>query len=159
MKQSVISETQVLFRERVLPGVSFFLVLQVIGPSVGVALWPVNPVLAVSCGIVAAMAATGLAFASSPIIEVRKTDQGSLLKVRGARLPLRFIQNAELIPSERKPVERGPALNANAFTVFQLGASDLVKVYLNDPNDPAPYWLFSSRKGEELSRVLSAGKL
>jgi hypothetical protein len=49
----------------------------------------------------------------------------------------------------------GTEADARAYLVLRPYLKRAVKVQITDPADPAPYWLVSSRRPEELAGALS----
>jgi hypothetical protein len=50
--------------------------------------------------------------------------------------------------------ELGPGLDARAYVCLRAWARTGVRVALNDPDDPTPYWLVSTRRPELLVQAL-----
>lgn len=71
-----------------------------------------------------------------------------------ARLPLRFIADAEVIMPSEKQRALGPDLDPAAFIVHRPWARGAVRIWLDDDNDPTPYWIISTRRAEELTELL-----
>lgn len=86
-------------------------------------------------------------------VRVRVAD-GELL-VDDARLPLRYVAAAEPLTGAAKRIAMGPALHPLAFVVHRPWVAGAVKVVLDDPDDPTPYWIVSSRHAPELAAALS----
>lgn len=76
------------------------------------------------------------------------------LWVGEAHLPLRFVGEIEVIDRAHKRKALGPNLDPAAFVVHRGWVGPLLRVQLTDPEDPTPYWLFSTRKPERLATVL-----
>lgn len=76
------------------------------------------------------------------------------LQVGGARLPLRFIDDVEVIPRELKQRALGPELDPAAFLVHRPWAPAAVRIWLDDPDDPTPYWVVSTRHPQRLAEAL-----
>jgi hypothetical protein len=85
-------------------------------------------------------------------IRVAVTD-GELL-VDDARLPLEFVSGATVLDTNAKRDLLGPYAERHAFVVQRPWIGRAVQVHLNDPDDPTPYWIVSSRHPEDLARVL-----
>jgi hypothetical protein len=60
-----------------------------------------------------------------------------------------------LDPEETRRVA-GPEADARAYLVLRPYLKRAVRVEVIDPADPAPYWLVSSRRPEELARAVHA---
>ncbi|WP_425458525.1 DUF3093 domain-containing protein [Amycolatopsis rhizosphaerae] len=83
-------------------------------------------------------------------VEVTETE----LRVGKAHLPLRFAGEAEVIGRDRKRKALGPELDPAAFVVHRGWVGPVVRVHLTDPDDPTPYWVFSTRKPEAVAALL-----
>jgi hypothetical protein len=83
-------------------------------------------------------------------IEIR----GGELWVSKAHLPLRFVEDAELISAGQRRRALGPDLDPAAFVVHRPWVATSVRVWLDDPDDPTPYWVFSTRRPKELVGLL-----
>ncbi|WP_338595330.1 DUF3093 domain-containing protein [Saccharopolyspora sp. SCSIO 74807] len=79
---------------------------------------------------------------------------GGELWVGDAHLPLRFIEGAEVVPAKDKRRALGPELDPAAFVVHRPWVKSSVRVWLDDPDDPTPYWVISSRRPERLAAAL-----
>ena len=84
-------------------------------------------------------------------------DGGQLLRVGPAQLPTRFIADAAPVPAREKQVMLGPELDPTAYVLHRPWIGPMVRVTLNDPADPTPYWIFSARRPEALLECLRAG--
>lgn len=84
--------------------------------------------------------------------KVAVTDEELL--VGKARLPLRFVGEVEVIGKDRKRKALGPELDPAAFVVHRGWVGPIVRVRLTDPDDPTPYWVFSTRKPEAVAELL-----
>jgi Protein of unknown function (DUF3093) len=79
---------------------------------------------------------------------------GDELLVGDARLPLRFVGEVEVIGRERKRKALGPELDPAAYVLHRGWVGPVLRVHLTDPEDPTPYWVFSTRKPEALAELL-----
>lgn len=79
---------------------------------------------------------------------------GGELWVGDAHLPLRFIEDAEVVPAAEKRRALGPDLDPAAFVVHRPWASTSVRIWLDDEDDPTPYWVVSTRRPEQLTAAL-----
>lgn len=127
-----------------------WLVVAGISVAIGLALSPTNPVL---CGIligVAFLIAVVLLTVSAPTISV--TEQS--LSVGRASIERQFLGEVTGHRAENARYERGRGLHGLAFMCFRGWVDPVVKVIINDPRDETPYWLFSTRRPEELVAAL-----
>ncbi|RZS34462.1 DUF3093 family protein [Herbihabitans rhizosphaerae] len=91
-------------------------------------------------------------------VEVRDEE----LWVGKAHLPLRFVGEVEVIDGGRNGVAKrralGPELDPAAYVLHRGWVRPLVRVHLTDPDDPTPYWLFSTRSPKRLAELLTADR-
>lgn len=79
---------------------------------------------------------------------------GGELRVGAARLPLRFVGATDIVRKADKQVALGPELDPLAHLLHRAWVGPVVRVELLDPDDPTPYWIFSTRDPEGLIRAL-----
>jgi Protein of unknown function (DUF3093) len=90
-------------------------------------------------------------------LRVRVTDDE--FQVADARLPLRFVREVVAIDAAGRRELLGPAGDPLAFLVMRPWIGTAVQVVLDDPEDPTPYWLVSTRKPIELAQALRGAAL
>jgi len=78
------------------------------------------------------------------------------LHVDDARLPLRFVAAVRPLTQMETRDLLGPNAEPYAFVVQRPWVRGAVRVDLNDPADPTPYWVVSSRRPTELAGVIKA---
>lgn len=85
---------------------------------------------------------------------IRVAVSGEELQVDDARLPLRFVAKAVPLDAAGRSALLGPGADPLAFVVQRPWIPGAVQVMLDDPADPTPYWLVSTRHPERLARLL-----
>ncbi len=104
-------------------------------------------------GLVAGTLVTALLVGTSPVIRV---DESSLCAGR-ARLPRTSVSGARVLDREALVALRAPGADARAYTLLRPWASSkAVLVRLDDPDDPHPAWIVSSRHPDRLAGALTA---
>ncbi|WP_461144428.1 DUF3093 domain-containing protein [Salinifilum aidingensis] len=78
------------------------------------------------------------------------------LRVGDAHLPLRYVEDVEPVPPAEKRRSLGPDLDPAAFVVHRPWVRTMVRVWLDDPEDPTPYWVISTRRPEQLAEAVRA---
>jgi Protein of unknown function (DUF3093) len=79
------------------------------------------------------------------------------LWVDDAHLPVRFISDVIPLDAEGRRLLLGPGADPLAFVVQRPWIGGAVQIILDDPEDPTPYWVVSTRRPDELTEaVLSA---
>lgn len=140
------------FRERLVPGVGTLVAVLLLLPAIFVVLLPVSPTAAVFASIGATIAVELLLFALAPVVAV----VDGVLVAGSARIPVSLTGDTAAYRSTDAVHARGPGLDARAFTLFRGWVDPVVRIDLTDPDDPAPYWLVSTRRPEELRVALAA---
>lgn len=105
------------------------------------------------------IAAGGLALATALLVITAPTiviaDAG--LSVGGAMLPVTSIGEVEEVTGERIRELRGPGADGRLFVSLRpWSGRDGVLVRLDDPEDPHPAWLFTSRHPARVVAALAA---
>jgi hypothetical protein len=80
------------------------------------------------------------------------------LRVDDARLPVRYVAGVTVLGVAEKRILLGTAAHPHAFVVQRPWLKGAVQVHLNDPGDPTPYWLISSRRPTALAAALLAAR-
>ncbi|HIZ37710.1 MAG TPA: DUF3093 domain-containing protein [Candidatus Ruania gallistercoris] len=138
------------FSERVLPSLPAWLLVPAGAVLVGIMLLPIGPVVAVIGALAVTLLLIGLLWRASPSILVR----AETLAVDRARLPIQVISAVETLDRAQTERAMGPELDARAHLRHRAWANSAVKITLEDPEDPTPYWLISTRRPEELAEAL-----
>jgi len=86
---------------------------------------------------------------------VRVAVRDGELRVDDARLPLEFVSGATVLDAAAKRDLLGPHAEPHAFVVQRPWIGGAVQVHLDDPADPTPYWIVSTRHPTELARALT----
>jgi hypothetical protein len=77
-------------------------------------------------------------------------------QVDDARLPVEVISGVVALDAEGKREILGVGAHPTAFVVQRPWIGGAVQVLLDDPADPTPYWVVSTRKPVELATALLA---
>jgi hypothetical protein len=80
-----------------------------------------------------------------------------VLRADVAHIDLRFLGTPEVLDAEQTRRAAGIEADARAFFLLRPYLKQSVRVPVNDPRDPAPYWLLASRHPGELAAVLTTG--
>ena len=79
---------------------------------------------------------------------------GGELRIRGAHLPLRYVSGAVVLDDLTLRRVVGREGDPAAFVSIRPWIGPGVQVWLDDPEDPTPYWVVSSRHHERVVQVL-----
>lgn len=79
---------------------------------------------------------------------------GELLVVGRAKIERRFIRDIIPLDEVNMKYERGAGINPRAFLAIRFWIKGGMKVVLDDPRDPTPYWLVSTNRALEFKKKL-----
>jgi DUF3093 family protein len=85
---------------------------------------------------------------------IRVAVTGGELLVDDARLPVRFVADAVPLDAAGKRELLGVAADPLAFVVQRPWVPGAVQIVLDDPADPTPYWVVSSRDPVRLAAAV-----
>jgi hypothetical protein len=110
---------------------------------------------ALAWGLTAAILAL-LALAFNAYGSARIVVGDGALRAGRARIEARYLGAAEALDPEAARRVAGMEADARAFLVLRPYLKRAVKVQINDPADPAPYWLLNTRHPDRLARAITA---
>ncbi len=140
-----------VYRERLWAAPWLYLATALVIPATLIVFAPINMVTGIVCAVVLyAGCVTGL-IVGSPIIEVTSDE----LRAGRAHIERSYLGVAESFDGSEATLQRGRLLDARAWLLIRGWVSGVVRVPILDENDPAPYWLLSSRRPAEFARALN----
>jgi Protein of unknown function (DUF3093) len=142
------------YRERVLPSITSLLPVLLVIPTAYLTLLPFSVQAGLVVGVSVTVAILASIWFASPVLEL----DSSGFAVGDSLLPLTEISSAEAISPKRSFEERGVKLSPGAYVRFQISVKTHVKVFIDDKNDPTPYWLIATRDAERVVEVLDTLK-
>ena len=84
--------------------------------------------------------------------------EGGELRITRAHIPVKYLGQIEEITKEKFGFERTRGADPAAFFAITFWISRGIKVTVNDPRDPTPYWLISTKRAAELAAALKNSK-
>nr|WP_181716050.1 DUF3093 domain-containing protein [Cryobacterium sp.]QJS06328.1 membrane protein [Cryobacterium sp.] len=139
------------YRERLWPSPSIFISTALVIPASLLVFLPINTTVGIVTAAVLYTGIIAVLVLTSPVIAVKD----SCLIAGPARLPIEHIGKPEVLLAEEAALERGQRLDARAWLLLRGWVSPAIKIPLTDPDDPAPYWLLSSRHPQQVADALS----
>ena len=140
----------IFFRERVRPNLGTFIAVATLLPAVTLVSEPFDYRIGIAVGLVLVLSIWAVLYFLAPVIQVGR----SFLTVGRAKIPRNLLGNTEEIAKDQIFSERGPNLDPAAYKVFQGTVKTAIKITVNDPDDPTPYWIISTRKPAQLANLL-----
>ncbi|MFF2266672.1 DUF3093 domain-containing protein [Cellulosimicrobium cellulans] len=140
------------YRERLVPGVGGWAAALGFALVLGIALWPASHAIALGVGTLAAVAGVAGLWWTSPVVAVADGE----LRAGRAHIPVSLLGQVTTLDAEAMRVQLGPRLDARAYVCLRAWARTGVHVVLDDPQDPTPYWLVSTRHPQRLADAIRA---
>lgn len=141
----------VAYDEKLLPGPGGWAAALGFAAVLGVAIWPASEGLAIAVAVVAAVVGTAALWWTSPVVAIADGN----LRAGRARIPVAVLGDAVALDAPAMRAELGPRLDTRAFVCLRAWARTGVLVRLDDPTDPTPYWLVSTRRPARLLAALA----
>jgi len=76
------------------------------------------------------------------------------LRVGDATIDRKFLGAIVALSADEMRQWRGPLSDPAGYMALRFWLSRGVKIEINDPKDPTPYWLISSKKAQPLAAAL-----
>lgn len=87
-----------------------------------------------------------------------RVEDGELVAGR-ARIPVHLLTDPTPLDPEAARLLAGRDANAHAYLLLRPYLKRAVRVTVNDPADPTPYWLVSTRRPDELAGALASARM
>lgn len=142
------------YRERLWPGALGWTAVVGAGAFALVAFLPVSTGLAVGAAAVVLVLAALVAVATSPVVSVRD----GVVEAGRARIPARLLGEPRVLDRDGVRAALGPGSDARTFAVLRAWVGGGVLVPVEDPADPTPAWLLSSRRPTALAEAVRSAR-
>ncbi|NJC22138.1 hypothetical protein BJ994_001214 [Arthrobacter pigmenti] len=113
---------------------------------------PISVEAGIIAAIVVAVILTTLLVLSTPRIRVTASD----VQVGRAQIERKYIGAVAAFSGAEATAQRGPQLHGKAYLCIRGWISPVVRIEIEDAEDPTPYWLTSTRRPEQLKAALTA---
>jgi hypothetical protein len=144
--------SQLLFREKLTPPIWGWVALTGFCLMLAVSVSAVfGDLTAVIVFVILVLLFIFFGFKYSPVIKV----DNEFLYANKAKLPLHIIKKASPLSVSETTKIRGVNADPKCFSATSPLINTSIRIDFEDKDDPHTYWLLSTRKPEELSRVLS----
>jgi hypothetical protein len=140
-----------LYKERVLPSIYFYIASITLPLSLFLVALPFSELVSIALALLSIPAILLFSWLGSPLISL--TEQS--LAIGSVAIDLKHVGKAEVIYPASAFAERGVKLDSRAYTRFQIGVKQMVKIQIEDSQDPTPYWLLATRNPEVLAGLIN----
>lgn len=139
-----------LYRERLWAPPALYLATALVIPASLLVFLPISVLTGVLVAIGMEIGVLVLLWALAPTVEVTDTE----FRAGRAHLPRTLVGEVEGFEGAAATTQRGPELDARAWTLFRGYVRGVVKVEVRDEADPTPYWLVSVRRPDAVVAAL-----
>ena len=77
------------------------------------------------------------------------------LRIDGAHIEIKYLGAVTVLDASMMKALRTRDADPAAYLAIKFWTPAGVKIEVNDPRDPTPYWLITSKRGEEIAALLS----
>jgi hypothetical protein len=141
-----------LYRERLWAPPILYLATALVIPASLLVFLPISVLTGVIVAVGMEFAVIVLLHVLAPVVEVTATE----FRAGRAHLPRELVGEVSGYEGAAATSQRGPELDARAWTLFRGYVRGVVKVEVRDDADPTPYWLVSVRHPERVVEALRA---
>ena len=144
--------TPVRFREVIAPPGWLLAFIYFLFSSISISLWAaIGNTPAVACQIILTGALIYIAIRSRMFIEIDENE----LRINKAHIEHKYLGEVRVLDVQAMRNARGRDADPSAFLAIRFWSSRGVLVKVNDSRDSTPYWLISSKRGDELAKAIS----
>jgi hypothetical protein len=152
--QAARPDSAPIFRERMTPAPWVWGAGSLLGLLAGLTVFPIAPFLApIAIVVFIGIIVTSLVM-FSPVVTV---EAGELVAGQ-ASVPVSVLGTAEVLDAVEMRHALGPGLDVRAYLCMRGWIATGVRIALDDPDDPTPYWLITSRRPAELAAALDQAR-
>ncbi len=143
--------TPVRFREVIAPPVWLLAFIYFLFSSISISLWAaIGNAPALWCQIILTGVLIYIAIRSRMVIEIDENE----LRINKAHIEHKYLGDVRVLDVQGMRHARGRDADPSAFLAIRFWSSCGVLVKVNDSRDSTPYWLISSKRGDELAKAL-----
>ena len=125
---------------------NYFLLLSLV-----IALWAAfDNTVAFTSFVAATIAIIYIAYAMRSTI----TFDGEELRIDRAHIESKYLGKVTILDSGAMRLLRTRDADPAAYLAIKFWAPTGIKIEVTDPRDPTPYWLITSKRGEEIAALL-----
>ena len=141
-----------IFKEVLRPPIWVLAFIYFLLLSLVIAIWAAFDTTATIAALAAAtIAIIYLAFAMRSTISV----DGKELRIDRAHIDIKYLGDVKILDSSAMRLLRTRDADPAAYLAIKFWVPTGVKIAVVDPRDPTPYWLITSKRGEEIAALLN----
>jgi hypothetical protein len=141
----------VIFKEVLRPPIWLLAFIYFLLLSLVIAIWAAfDNNVALVAFIVATIAIVYIAIAMRSTITLDSEE----LRIDRAHIEIKYLGSATVLDSQTMRLLRTRDADPAAYLAIRFWISKGIKITIVDPSDPTPYWLITSKRGEEIAALL-----
>jgi hypothetical protein len=141
----------VIFKEVLRPPIWVLAFIYFLLLSLVIAIWAAfGSLLTIYTFIIATVALIYIAFKMRSIISITTEE----LRINNAHIDIKYLGKATVLDAAAMRLLRTRDANPAAYLAIKFWTPTGIKIELKDPQDPTPYWLITSKRGEEIAALL-----
>lgn len=145
------------YRERLSPSLWVLVASAVCAPIAALVFAPVDATLSLVAGLLVGVVIVGGLIAASPVVEIDE-DKG-LLRAGPARIDVALLADPVALTGDEAREARGARLDPRSWMLIRGGIDGIVVVGVEDPEDPAPAWVISTRTPDRVAAAIRRAQL
>lgn len=140
-----------IFKEVLRPPIWVLAFIYFLLLSLVIALWAAfDNTVAFTSFVAATIAIIYIAYAMRSTI----TFDGEELRIDRAHIESKYLGKVAILDSEAMRLLRTRDADPAAYLAIKFWTPTGIKIEVIDPRDPTPYWLITSKRGEEIAALL-----
>jgi len=140
-----------LFRERLTVPIMWWVLASLFALSVLLAVGAyLGPVWGIGTALATVMVATAIFISAAVVISIDARE----IRIGRASIEHAYIASSQALAAEEARQRAGVGADARAHLVLRPYVRTAVEITLDDPDDPVPYWLVSTRHPQQLAEAL-----
>lgn len=140
-----------IFKEVLRPPIWLLAFIYFLLLSLVIAIWAAfDNNVALVAFIVATIAIVYIAIAMRSTITLDSEE----LRIDRAHIEIKYLGSATVVDSQTMRLLRTRDADPAAYLAIRFWISKGIKITVVDPRDPTPYWLITSKRGEEIAALL-----
>ena len=140
-----------LFRERPTVPIMWWVLASLFALSVLLAVGAyLGPVWGIGTALATVMVATAIFISAAVVISIDARE----IRIGRASIEHAYIASSQALAAEEARQRAGVGADARAHLVLRPYVRTAVEITLDDPDDPVPYWLVSTRRPQQLAEAL-----
>ncbi|HXD25727.1 MAG TPA: DUF3093 domain-containing protein [Propionibacteriaceae bacterium] len=140
-----------LFRERLTVPLMWWVLASLFALSVLLAVGAyLGPVWGIGTALATVMVAAAIFISAAVVISIDARE----IRIGRASIEHAYIASSQALAAEEARQRAGVGADARAHLVLRPYVRTAVEITLDDPDDPVPYWLVSTRRPQQLAEAL-----